>query len=204
MALHEPLIPGAVKVSSAGAAAAGAGAAGHALKVVKLALVCSVIAVPSATLYQLYGDIPEQRQLKCRSPIVAGHIAVTINGTDVPMTLVSNQPWGVTLAPDGRGFGIAWGARAYLVTQHCPQAWTPELYADSPFVLLGSALSMSVDLSHLSCGCAGTVYLASMPGRFPNGTANPGKAGDYACVADTLGGCPEMDIVGACVQAQAD
>ena len=53
------------------------------------------------------------------------------------------------------------GYRVYL-TKTCGAAFTPGAYLE--LSLLGKALSFSVDLSHVSCGCNAAMYLTGMPG----------------------------------------
>lgn len=199
--LEKPLLLDTAASKAVGGKAAITSVGGHLARALQLAMLVGLIAAPAATLYHYLGGFPDGDvpAPPCVSPIVAGQVVVTIDGVPTLLTLVSSTPGEVPVSPDGTNFTVHSGARAYLVTDPCPQTFYPEMYLNSPFVLRDRQFSLSVDLSHVSCGCAGTVYFASMPAYTPNNTFNPGSSGDYSCVADTLGGCPEMDVLEVCV-----
>lgn len=200
--LDKPLLSDTVVARSATFVQGGTitGFGGHLARALQLTLLTGLVVGPAVTLYHFYGAVPmapsPQSGGSCSSPIVAGHVNVNIDGKKTLMTLVSSQPSALTVSADSSTFVVPYGARAYLVTDPCPQQWTPDLFFDSPFVLTNRQFSARVSLAQISCGCAGTVYFASMPAYAEDGSLDPGPDGDYYCIADTLNGCPEMDILG--------
>jgi len=65
-----------------------------------------------------------------------------------------------------------------------------------PFYLLDKTVTVTIDMSKVSCGCDADLYLVSMPAYDQNSQPDKTTCGDYYCDANNVCGsyCPEMDI----------
>jgi len=125
-----------------------------------------------------------------------GAVSVTIDGS-AQTWQVAGFAWGKAAASGGTSVSLSAGDRAYLV-KSCSGAFSPGMYAQR-FMLLGRALSYTVNVAAAGCGCNAAFFTVPMPGRNEVGQPYAGGYGDGYCDATCSGGtwCPELDVQGA-------
>jgi len=87
--------------------------------------------------------------------------------------------------------------KAYLAKSNGNGDFTPSMYYAPN--LLGGSIAYDVDLSQSTCSCNAALYLINMPAKNAQGGDVAGKALDYYCDANDVGGtwCGELDIMEA-------
>jgi len=138
-----------------------------------------------------------QSTADCVNGIMDGTFTFTSSGSTVTTYIAQSGGSNSTqVYVSGNYIQLHYGPRVYLANS-CPTSFNPTMFYK--FNLLGKTLSMTLDLSQISCACNAAVYLVMMPAYGSNNQPDPTKCGDYYCDANQVCGvyCPEIDLVEA-------
>jgi len=140
---------------------------------------------------------------QCQNDVIAGNIAVSVNGAAQSWTVPESggTKYG-GLAISGGTLKVNHGVRAYFGGS-CVTSFTSSMYKGTLPPLLDKTIAYTVDLSQANCACNAALYLVAMPAINSSSQPDPTKCGDYYCDANKVCGieCPEIDLMEANTRA---
>jgi hypothetical protein len=134
-----------------------------------------------------------------QASVTKGDIEITVDGEKKTVYIVAQEE-SMNPTVENNAVTLNHNDRLFFA-ERSSEVHDPEMYYKVD--LLNKKISYTADISQSTCSCNAAVYTVQMPGKFANGTYNPGHYGDYYCDANNVGGvwCPEFDLSEANIHA---